>query len=225
MIKKLQALKAKKGFTLVELIVVIAIIGVLAAILVPTMLGMVTKSRVTSADSTAKSIKDNIHSFLTDADTAGFGMKRAADKTDTLVIQVGVTAPNEWQIDGITTTNFNGSGSKAWTGSTTAVRKPNDSSTGLGYTDLLALRLANTFPDMKQASIVAVINAGSCVYVAYTADTSDDISASGTGDAPAVTIASTGVTVPADAAWDTKTAGISGTNGYIVGTAPKIELS
>lgn len=32
MIKKLQKLKAKKGFTLVELIVVIAIIGVLAAI-------------------------------------------------------------------------------------------------------------------------------------------------------------------------------------------------
>ena len=31
MIKKLQALKAKKGFTLVELVVVIAIIGVLAA--------------------------------------------------------------------------------------------------------------------------------------------------------------------------------------------------
>ena len=53
MIKKLQALKAKKGFTLVELVVVIAIIGVLAAILVPTMLGVVQDSRITSADNAA----------------------------------------------------------------------------------------------------------------------------------------------------------------------------
>lgn len=41
--KRLQ--KNKKGFTLVELIVVIAILGVLAAILVPAFTGYVTKSK------------------------------------------------------------------------------------------------------------------------------------------------------------------------------------
>ena len=69
MVKKLQALKAKKGFTLVELIVVIAIIGVLAAILVPTMMGMVTKARVTSADQTAKSIVDTVTTWMSDLES------------------------------------------------------------------------------------------------------------------------------------------------------------
>ena len=46
--------KNRRGFTLVELVVVIAIIGVLAGILIPTMMNYVKKSRMKTANANAK---------------------------------------------------------------------------------------------------------------------------------------------------------------------------
>ena len=60
---------SKKGFTLIELVVVVAIIGVLAGLLVPTMLDAVTNSRIASAHQTAKVIRDRSAEFFTKMDT------------------------------------------------------------------------------------------------------------------------------------------------------------
>ena len=63
--------KSKKAFTLIELIIVIAIIGVLIAILVPTMTGFVTQAREATAKANARTIYSIAQAEATFAATEG----------------------------------------------------------------------------------------------------------------------------------------------------------
>lgn len=56
MLSKIRALKEKKGFTLVELIVVLVILAILAALLVPALTGYIDKARKESIVAETRSV-------------------------------------------------------------------------------------------------------------------------------------------------------------------------
>ena len=60
-------LKSKKGFTLVELIIVIAILGIIALIAVPSLTGVQKRSQINADIRTAEQIGKAVRIWLTDA--------------------------------------------------------------------------------------------------------------------------------------------------------------
>jgi len=66
MIKKLNKMKNQKGFTLVELLIVIAIIGILAAIAIPQFSSYRSKAYVAAARSDAKNAYTALQAYISE---------------------------------------------------------------------------------------------------------------------------------------------------------------
>lgn len=64
-------MKHNKGFTLVELVVVIAIIGVIAAILVPSLMNYVRKSKLQAANTNSKLAYNAVLAYVNEEQTKG----------------------------------------------------------------------------------------------------------------------------------------------------------
>jgi prepilin-type N-terminal cleavage/methylation domain-containing protein len=80
-----------KGFTLIELIVVIAVIGVLAAILVPTIMNYVSKSKIATKNAESKSFFTHIEQVLFDLYDRNYKVNGIIKANSTIIDISGLT--------------------------------------------------------------------------------------------------------------------------------------
>lgn len=211
----------KSGFTLVELIIVIAIIGVLAAVLVPALMGYTTSSHVSSANSTAASFEGIVERFLTECDAKGYGMKPGAASASIITVTVTNRA---WTVAVTDTTSFKDSDTTKWSTAGTAMTSNDTMASQMANAqNVLALHMLSEFPDLETAYIWMAVRKGSVEALYYSADGVSEPQLESTYNSGVLSASNYVDWGKQLCQWDNNNAGVS-TSGRIIGTCPQLSL-
>ncbi len=168
----------------------------------------VTSSKVTSANSTAASMKNTINSFLIDCDTKACGMKRDGSCTVSVTIIDGV-----WTASFSDTSCFQSFGDYFWENDSEGAKAGDSKADVKNFISALEIEFADLYPELNNGYLNAYLDKGRTMFVYFTEDVN--------GPVPELDAVLSSAEARASFTWASGTEGIS-QEGYIVGTAPML---
>lgn len=95
MIEMMKKMKSEKGFTLVELLIVVIILGILAAVIIPQFGSSTADTKLAALDSNLASLRNSIELYYHDHNAVYPGVNDSADNSAATLAACGTSVPEQ----------------------------------------------------------------------------------------------------------------------------------